>query len=275
MIAGQKSRQADNRDLRPLGGSGQWLWSQHWLDLLFAHWPVAVADLRPHMPAALDIDTYDGTAWVSLVAFRLERIRRRWLPSLRFLTDTLELNLRTYVRYRGEPAIFFLSIHAGRPLLVRLARWATPLDYRPARMSYTRTDGGMRFHSSRAAACGDLTFTGEFVPSDVGREALPGTLDEWLVERYCLYAQGNSDSLFRGVVRHQPWTVQPVTAQISVNTMGCPFDLDLSKEPAVAHYSRGVRAAIWPFSVAEKMTAQRSNTGFQDTPPIGHAGVIK
>src|SRR4051812_2155420 len=89
--------------------SGPWLWSQHWLDLFFAHWPVAVADLRPHVPAALEIDTCDGTAWVSLVAFRLERIRRRWLPSLGFVTNALELNLRTYVHHQGEPGIYFLS----------------------------------------------------------------------------------------------------------------------------------------------------------------------
>jgi uncharacterized protein YqjF (DUF2071 family) len=229
--------------------SRPWLWSQHWLDLLFAHWPVAVADLRPHVPAALEIDTYDSTAWVSLVAFRLERIRRRWLPSLGFVTNTLELNLRTYVCRHGEPAIFFLSIHAGRPLLVRLARWATPLDYQPARMSYTRTDGGMQFHSHRLAACGDLTLNASWVRGPVERIARPGSLDEWLVERYCLYAQGRDGTMLRTVVQHPPWPIQEITPSISANTMGRPFGLHLSREPEKAHFSPGVCARIWPFEV--------------------------
>jgi uncharacterized protein YqjF (DUF2071 family) len=245
-------------------GTGPWLWSQDWLDLLFAHWPVGVADLRPHVPAALDIDTYDGTAWVSLVAFRLERIRRRWLPSLGFLTDTLELNLRTYVRFHGEPAIFFLSIHAGRPLLVRLARWATPLDYRPARISYARTEGDMWFQSHRPAEPDGLSFAARFAPTGVGREAKPGTLDDWLVERYCLYAQSAKGTLFRSVVRHPPWIIQPVTARISVNTMGHPFGLDLSGVPPMAHFSPGLRAEIWPFS----MIVDRTPARVQDGPKI-------
>jgi uncharacterized protein YqjF (DUF2071 family) len=229
--------------------SQPWLWSQHWLDLLFAHWPVASADLRPHVPAALEVDAYDGTAWVSLVAFRLERIRRRWLPSLGFLTDTLELNLRTYVRYHGEPAIFFLSIHAGRPLLVRLARWATPLNYQPARMSYTRTDGGMLFHSRCPAGCGELTFTASFAPIGVGREAGAGTIEEWLLERYCLCAQGAQGALFRSVVRHPPWVIRDVKAKVQDNTMGHPFGFDLSRAPQHLHFSPGVQARIWPFDV--------------------------
>ena len=93
-----------------------WRWSQHWRDLLFAHWPVPAAALRRLVPDCLDIDTHDGVAWVSAVAFRLERVRFRWSPPLAFCSSFAELNLRTYVRHRGEAAIYFLSIHAGRRL---------------------------------------------------------------------------------------------------------------------------------------------------------------
>jgi hypothetical protein len=227
--------------------SQPWVWSQHWLDLFFAHWPVPVAKLRPHVPAALDIDTCEGAAWVSLVAFRLERVRRRWLPSLGFVTNTLELNLRTYVRYHGEPAIYFLSIHASNPLVVQLTRWATPLCYNLARLIYARTDGCMLFDSRRPAQPRDLAFSAGFARSSAKRMAQAGSLDEWLVERYCLYAQNRQGTMFRSVIQHVPWTIRDVTPHISINTMGHPFGLDLSPDPAHAHFSAGVHAHIWPF----------------------------
>jgi uncharacterized protein len=230
--------------------TGPWLWSQHWLDLFFAHWPVAVGDLRPHVPAPLDIDTWDGSAWVSLVAFRLERVRRRWLPSVGFLTNSLELNLRTYVRYHGEPAICFLSLHAGKPLLVRLARWATPLSYEFARMSYGWHGGAAAFHAHSAGENGNRTFAASFVPTGRAANAAAGSLDAWLLERYCLYAQNEKGTLFRTVVEHPPWRVQQATAHITDNTMAHPFGLDLPPEPEKVHFSAGVRAYVWPFETA-------------------------
>jgi uncharacterized protein YqjF (DUF2071 family) len=35
---------------------------QSWLDLLFAHWPLPEAALRPAVPDSIPIDTFDGTA---------------------------------------------------------------------------------------------------------------------------------------------------------------------------------------------------------------------
>jgi uncharacterized protein YqjF (DUF2071 family) len=232
--------------------TGPWLWSQHWLDLFFAHWPVGAADIRPHVAAALDIDTWEGSAWVSLVAFRLERIRQRWLPSVGFLTNSLELNLRTYVRYHGEPAIYFLSLHAGNPLLVYLARWATPLPYECARMSYVWRDGTAQFHTRSPEQNDDRTLAVSFTPVGGGTPARAGSLDAWLLERYCLYVQNKNSPLVRTVVEHAPWAVQDVAAVVTANTMGRPFGLALACEPERAHFSPGVRAHVWPFDKSQK-----------------------
>jgi uncharacterized protein len=232
--------------------AGPWLWSQHWLDLWFGHWSIAAADLRSHVPCALDIDTWEGSAWVSLVAFRLERIRRRWLPSVGLVTDSLELNLRTYVRYRGEPAICFLSLHASNPLLVYLARRATPLPYERARMSYIWRDGTAEFRTRSVGNEDDRELAVSFTPVGRGTEAMPGSLDHWLLERYCLYVQNKNGRLVRTAVAHPPWLVQDVKADVTANTMGPPFGLDLPPEPEKAHYSPGVRARVWPFRKAQR-----------------------
>jgi uncharacterized protein YqjF (DUF2071 family) len=228
--------------------AGPWLWSQDWLDLCFAHWPVAAASLRPHVPAALEIDTWEGSAWVSLVAFRLERVRRRWLPSAGFVTNTLELNLRTYVRYRGETGIHFLSLHAGNPLLVCLARRATPLPYRRARMSYVWRHGTAEFHTRSVEKHDGGELAMSFTPAGRGTHAGASSLDAWLLERYCLYVQNSDGSMLRAVVDHPPWVVKDVKAAVTASTMGRRFGLALGGEPAKGHFSRGVRARVWPFN---------------------------
>jgi uncharacterized protein YqjF (DUF2071 family) len=227
---------------------GPWLWSQDWLDLLFAHWPVPVAALRPHIPASLDIETFDGTAWASLVAFRLERIRRRGLTSLGVLTNSLELNFRTYVRHHGESGIYFLSIHASNPLLVGLARLATSLPYQSAQMTYDRQESTLRFASHRPMAERmDRSFALNFRPMDRASRTEPASLDHWLVERYCLFVEGRGGRLLRTLVEHPPWEVQSGQAQVTANTMAKPFALDISETPALVHFSPGVRAQVWPF----------------------------
>ena len=111
---------------------GSWVWSQHWLNVLFLHWQVPAAALRAHLPSALDIATYDGSAWVSLVLFRL-RVRPRWLPYLPGLSDLVEVNLRTYVRFRDKPGICFLSVHADNRGAIFLAKRLTPMPCAPER----------------------------------------------------------------------------------------------------------------------------------------------
>jgi len=74
--------------------------TQSWHDLLFAHWRVDERQLRPHVPAAFDLDRFDGSAWVSVVPFTMSHVAPRGVPSLPWLSAFPELNVRTYVRPR-------------------------------------------------------------------------------------------------------------------------------------------------------------------------------
>jgi uncharacterized protein len=225
--------------------STPWRWSQRWRDLLFCHWQVPAAALQAHIPTGLQLDTWQDTAWVSTVSFRLQDVRRRWLPALPPMAGFLELNLRTYVRFEGEPAIYFLRIHAGKRSVVFLTRRLIPLPYFFAHITYTRQAGDYCF-DCRARTNGG-TFTAAHSSSEPQSGAVGGSLDAWLLERYCLYAIDGRDCLFRTVVQHPPWRFQKVEPRISANNLGEPFDLDLAREPHLAHFSSGVAALIWPF----------------------------
>jgi uncharacterized protein len=225
-----------------------WQWRQHWSKVLFMHWPVAPSVLRGHVPAALKLDTWEDLPWVSLVAFHLDSVRHRRYPSFGLVSNTIELNLRTYVSYRAEPAIYFLSIHANRRLTVALAKWLTPLPYVRACMDYQKNGVAYRFRcASLASAANPLGLDVEFTPLSDPAQAERGSLTEWLVERYGLYANTPRGQLVRTAAEHVPWQLQDVSLKLRENTIAQPFGLALSRRPALAHFARDMQAMVWPF----------------------------
>ena len=112
---------------------------QSWLELLFLHWAVPVEVLRPLVPRRLEIDTYEGRAYVGLVPFTMTGVRPVWSPAIPGLADFHEVNVRTYVHLDGrEPGVWFLSLDASSRVAVLVARATYHLPYRFARMSLTR-----------------------------------------------------------------------------------------------------------------------------------------
>ncbi|GAH11300.1 unnamed protein product, partial [marine sediment metagenome] len=78
--------------------------------------------LRPLIPAQLEIDTFQGTAYIGVVPFKMRKIRPRWLPSA-LAVSFLETNVRTYVLYNNEPGVFFFSLDANSLSAVLAARF--------------------------------------------------------------------------------------------------------------------------------------------------------
>src|ERR671933_2800671 len=119
---------------------GAWVLRMRWLDLLFMHWRVPETSLRPLIPPALKLDTFDGAAWLGITPFRMERTRPRFLPTVPWLSSFPELNVRTYVTAEGKPGIWFFSLDAGSRLAVEAARRLYRLPYFRARMGIERRD---------------------------------------------------------------------------------------------------------------------------------------
>ena len=116
---------------------------QTWRDLVFVHWAVSPAVVAPLLPPELEVDTFEGKAYVALVPFLMTGIRCVGLPPIPGTSRTLETNVRTYVRRRGVarepiPAVWFHSLEAASSLAVRAARWGFGLPYFKATMRYER-----------------------------------------------------------------------------------------------------------------------------------------
>src|SRR5436305_11863950 len=113
------------------------------------HWPVQPAALRPLIPPPLEIDTFDGAAWIGVTPFHMMGVRPHFVPALPWLSAFPELNVRTYVTLGGKPGVYFFSLDAGNPVAVLGARTFFHLPYFTARFAIARKESAVDYRSRR------------------------------------------------------------------------------------------------------------------------------
>jgi len=202
---------------RLLAAWGDPLFQAGWLDVVFLHFEADPALLQKEVPWELDL--FEGRVFVSLVAFTMQDMRPRLggrlaaLPFKPIATHEF-LNVRAYVKHAGEPGIYFLKEWVPNALSVALGPVAFGLPYRLGELRYdnlfaqdvtgrvedART-GKALVYSCRADACA------------VHESCVPGSLNEFLVERYTAFTSvGWLRRLFR--IWHPPWPVVPLEVKI-------------------------------------------------------------
>jgi uncharacterized protein YqjF (DUF2071 family) len=216
--------------------------TQHWHDLLFAHWPLNPRLIRPLLPRGLDLDLYDGDAWIAVVPFWMSNVRVRWLPPVPTAGTFPELNVRTYVTLDDRPGVWFFSLDAASTLAVLGAR-RFHLPYFRARMRIAR-DGhrGFRYRSTRRGASPPARFEGSYAPES-GTDESP--LARWLTERYCLYTANGRGELSRLEIHHPPWTLHRASADITVNTVAPADGIPLGHAAPLLHYAEFQDVRFW------------------------------
>lgn len=223
--------------------SGPWVMYQRWEHLLFAHWPIDIAELRGHVPPPLDIDLHEGRAWLGITPFHMSGLRGRGLPRLPGASSFPELNVRTYVRLGDRPGVFFFSLDAGSRIAVAAARAVYALPYHHARMSIEAKGEWFHYKCERDRK---TSFEGRYRP--VGQEfvAQPGSLEAFLVERYALYAVPRPNHANRADIHHAPWRIRPAEAVITHNTMAAAAGIRLPDRAPVLHYAERQDVVVWP-----------------------------
>lgn len=221
-------------------------WQQQWKDALFLHFPVAAEELRPHVPAEVEIDTFAGQAWLSYVFFRL-MLRPAGLPYVPGFSSLVELNVRTYVRRRGQAGICFLRMYADNRLAIWASRWLTPLCYEPAKMIDERLPDGTRRIECRpldgSAGVLAVTFSVAGAPGPAQAESL----DAWLLERYRLFVGMCDGRLLAAEVEHEPWRMSAVGVCAVDDGMSGPLGFSVNGNARVVHCSPGVTARFGGF----------------------------
>lgn len=231
-------------DHRPIPlAQGPWAMLQRWHDLLFAHWALPPEQVRRVVPSQLELDLFQGQAYVAVAPFHMSGIRARFLPALPGLSRFPELNVRTYVRYRNVPGVYFFSLDAASLPAVWGARAGYGLPYFHADMSVGGSSQ-IDYRSRRLQGPRPAEFRGRYWPVSEPQQREKHSIEYFLTERYCLYTV-RGGKIFRGHIHHLPWPLQDAQAEISVNTMAKAAGIELPDSKPLLHFSRFLEVLIW------------------------------
>ena len=225
---------------------------QEWRFLTFMHWRVDIEKLRPHVPEGLEIDTFEGYAYIGLVPFMMKHVRPSWFVSTPGISNFPEFNIRTYVKKDGIAGVFFLTLEAKSLVTCNFAPRTYGLPYRYAKGSVKKSGNIWGWRSSRNKGQFKLAGTTEVIGEQM--QAQPGSLEEFLFERYSLYTS-HRGSLRRGYTHHNKWKFQQAKVELTENSLTESFNLGIEQPltPELVHYSDGVRVRTFSIELAERI----------------------
>jgi uncharacterized protein len=221
-----------------------------WLDLLFAHGPMPAATLAPLLPVDpdLELDLFDGTAWLGIVPFTMTDVSPRGVPAVPRLSTFPELNVRTYVRYRGLPGVWFLSLDARSRPTVLGGRLVFHLPYHHARMTSVRNGEVVAYRSERRARGerGPAGFAARYRPTGTVMTVADDSFDAWATIRMRLFCADGAGRIWRTEIDHGRWPLQPAEATIDADELLATHGIVLPDRPPILHYSARLDVRGWP-----------------------------
>lgn len=208
-----------------------------WSNLCLFTYAVPAALLEPRLPPGLELDTRDGQAFVSLVAFDFLDTRVLGVPWPGY-RNFAELNLRFYVRRGGsERGVVFIREFVPQRLVAWMAKKIYNEPYLAAPLVSSISDGAdaivVKHRLTFAGRDHRLSMTGDkpaIRPADTG-------VEHFFKEHRWGYGTSRDGRLLRYEVVHPVWEVYPVRSW--------SLDLDFS---AVYGAEWGFLAHATPYS---------------------------
>lgn len=220
---------------------------QRWSRLTFLHWSFDPADVQRLLPGGLEVEPYDGRAWVGLVPFFMH-VATGGGRELAWVSRFAETNVRTYVRDRtGRSGIWFFSLDAARLGAVAVARVTYNLPYFWSSMEVTEHGNEITYRCRRRLP--GAGHPASLARISIGEPYSRADLDErdhFLTARWILFSVAGSK---RRMARacHEPWPLRRAEAVDVDDQLVQAAGLPASANPPLVHYSRGVEVAIgWP-----------------------------
>jgi uncharacterized protein YqjF (DUF2071 family) len=240
--------------------------TQRWNDLLFVHWPVPASEIAPLLPEGLEPDVFEGSSWLGVVPFWLDRIKVRGVPTIPGMRNFPDLNVRTYVRDERThtPGMYFFSLDATNLLAVVLAHTFFHLPYHWAEMHLDqRSEREFSFYSRRRLTDESVIFKARYRglgPTRKLAEGGSGTLEYFLMERSSLYTRNHAGQAVRANLHHVPWPLEEADAEIERNDLAKAIGIELPEIEPVLHYSRRLAVYVWPTELVRPALAGRPVT---------------
>jgi len=219
---------------------------QSWKQLLFLHWSMPPELLHQHLPEGLELELFDGKAWLAIVPFWMQAVRPACCPPIPWLSHFLELNVRTYVLGPdGTPGVWFFSLDCNRRPAVEVARRCFHLNYQRATMKAS-TRHGLDYSCRRLGERRTANY--QWSPPSCLQIAEPGSLEFFLLERYVLFSWNPKNrQLHTGRVHHEPYPFGPTGlscwSEAPIGWNGLPLP---ARPPDHVVASPGVDVRVYP-----------------------------
>jgi uncharacterized protein YqjF (DUF2071 family) len=236
--AGRQARSLSRVGHRPFPlPNSRWTLGQTWEQTFWAHWPVRAAEIRARVPEELEVEEYDGSAWLGIVFFRVRALRARGALPVPGISSFLQLNVRTYVRGPDNlPGVWFFSIDASSRLAALGVRRIYRVPAYHARMTLEQVGDWQEAECVRIGEPGRV-FSGRYQATGETFHPDPGSREWFLTERYRLFTGDG-----RAEIHHDRWLLSPAEAEIELASIA-PFAL---KGPPECHVAFRQDTLIWP-----------------------------
>ena len=217
---------------------------QQWRYLTFMHWEVSPKLLYPYLPKGIELDLFEGKGYIGLIPFLMKDVHPRLLFPVDGISNFPEFNIRTYVKVKNKPGVFFLTLDAQSYITCLYAPYAYGLPYNYCKGNITVENKKYIWNSYRRKRGFELSGF-----SMIKSEAIipdKGSLEEFLFERYCLFSIRNK-KICIGYTKHNPWSVHRAHAKLVTNNLTKSFKLGIKNllEPELVHISTGVYVNAW------------------------------
>jgi uncharacterized protein len=218
---------------------------QRWDQLTFVHWSYPAETVQALLPEGLEVESFDGRAWIGLVPFVME-VRLARGPALPWLSRFCETNVRTYVKAPdGTVGVWFLSLDAARLPAVIVARTTYHLPYFWSSMRVEREGDVMAYRSRRwwpgprGASSDTVVRIGERLAADELDQR-----DHYLTARWRLYSHRRRAGLRSALAYHQPWPLHRAELLRCDDELVRAAGLPDPVGPPLVHWSPGVEVRI-------------------------------
>lgn len=224
-----------------------WVGQQEWGDVLFMHWSVPYEILKPYVPAPFTLETYDGESWVTVILLQAKHSRFRGMPTMMSYPPFLQMNVRTYIQFDGEPGIYFFSVDVNSLLTVAAAKGLLQLPCQFAEMELEEDKDQLSFNSKRIKSDhSSSSITVNYRPLTQEISNQQGTLPYWLTERYCFWMI-KENRIIKGPLTHAPWKLSDVTVDLKMTEIISFIPAQYLQKNPLIHYSKSIHAYLHPF----------------------------
>lgn len=193
-----------------------------WENLIMANYTIDTEALLPFLPAGVEIDLYDGKAYVSLVGFIFKRSRIFHVP-IPLMGTFEEVNLRFYVKRKVGDTYRRGVVFINETVPYRPVAWLANKLYKEHYITIPTKHDLVLDQSSKSIQyewkVGESWNHIKVKATRNSREMERGSLEEFIFEHYYGYTKISESVSQEYKINHPRWLVNDVNE----NSVNCDF----------------------------------------------------